>query len=414
MYIYRLFVLIFLFCASISHAQLKLEDLEKKVKEISHLEDPHEKEYQLAEFEKIFTTFLKTYNEDATIADSSYIQITKSSDSKYKVYYYNVYREGIVYRLDWYVVYGDVYNRQVIHFADKTFSHKDKRGVGEFRLHLSRLSEGDLDLYPLTFSFKADGKIYHQFRDIATICMFEQFKYRETKKQKVDLNDSILQRMRILWDSKEYFNDYFKGISRISTLISDDKRVKICTWNIPLENSTNLFFGAVVCKNKEGEIKVYELNDDSEKMRSPEKAILSPHKWYGAVYYDIISIKDKSLGTYYMLIGFKPNDEMTKKKVVDPLIVMENVTPKFGHAIFQQNRVVDKRLVFEYAASANMMLKYEKHNQRFVLDHLSPPSSLYKGNYRLYGPDFSYDSYVLEKGKWVLYKDVDVRTSENH
>ncbi len=413
MYIYRLFVLLFLFCASLSQAQLKIGDLEKKVSEISHLEDPHEKEYQLAEFEKVFTTFLKTFNEDIIVPDSAYIQITNSSDSKYKVFYYNTYKDGIVYRLDWYIVFGDVYNRQVIHFMDKSFSHKDKRGVGEFRLHLSRLAEGELDLYPLTFSFKADGKIYRQYKDIATICMFEQLKYRESKKEKIALNDSIMQRMRILWASKEYFNDAFKGLTRISTLISDDKRVKLCTWNIPLENSTNLFFGAVICKHKDGEIKYYELNDDSDRMRSPEKAVLSPRKWYGAVYYDMISVKDKTYGTYYMLVGYKPNDEMTKKKVVDPLIVMDNVTPKFGHSVFQQDRVIDKRLVFEYAASANMMLKYEKHNERFVLDHLSPPSSLYKGNYRMYGPDFSYDSYVLEKGKWVLYKDVDVRTLEN-
>ncbi len=414
MYICHLFVLIFLFCVTTIQAQLEIKDLEKRVREISHLEDPHEKEYQLAEFEKVFTTFLKTFNENISVPDSAYIQITKSSDSKFKVFYYNTYKDGIVYRLDWYIVFGDVYNRQIIHFQDKSFSHKDKRGVGEFRLHLSRLTEGDVDLYPLTFSFKADGKIYRQYRDVATICMFEQFKFRETQKEKIALNDSILNRMRILWNSKEFFNDKFLGLSRISTLISEDKRVKICTWNIPLENSTNLFFGAVVCKNKDGNIKLYELHDATDKMRSPEKAVLSPRKWYGAVYYDMVSVKDRNYGIYYMLIGYKPNDEMTKIKVVDPLIVMDNVTPKFGHSVFQKDRVIDKRLVFEYAASANMMLKYEKHNDRFVLDHLSPPSSLYKGNYRMYGPDFSYDSYVLEKGKWVLNKDVDVRTLENH
>ncbi len=414
MYICRLVVLFFLLGGSISYAQLKMEDLEKRVRDISLLDDPHEKEYQLAEFKKVFSTFLKTYNEDISIPDSAYIQVTKSSDSKYRVFYYNTYKDGIVYRLDWYIVFGGVYNRQVLHFHDKSFSHKDKRGVGEFRLHLSRLTEGELDLYPLTFSFKADGKIYREYRDIASICMFEQILLRETEEEKLALNDSIIDRMKVLWANKEYFNDSFKGLTRISTLISEDKKVKVCTWNIPLPDSNHKFYGAVVTKNKDGEIKYYELHDGSDKMRSPEKAVLTPRKWYGAVYYDMISVKDKNYGVYYALIGFKPNDEMTKKKVVDPLIVVNNATPKFGYSVFQQDRVIDKRLVFEYSASTNMMLKYEKHNERFVLDHLSPPSSLYKGNYRMYGPDFSYDSYVLEKGRWVLHKDVDVRSTGNH
>ncbi len=414
MYICRLVVFYFLFVGTVSHAQTKMEVLEKKVKEISELEDAYEKEYQLAEFKKVFTTFLKTYNKNTTIADSAYIQVTKSSDSKYSVYYYNTYKDGIVYRLDWYIVFGGVYNRQVLHFFDKSFSHKDKRGVGEFRLHLSRLSQGNIDLYPMTFSFKADGKIYREYRDIASICMFEQIQQKETDDAMIALNDSIIERMKILWANKEYFGDHFKGLTRISTLISEDKKVKVCTWNIPLPNSTQLFFGAVVTKNKDGNIKYYELHDASDKMRSPEKAVLTPRKWYGAVYYDMVSVKDKNYGTYYALIGYKPNDEMTKKKVVDPLIVVNNATPKFGYSVFRNDRVVDKRLVFEYAASTSMMLKYEKHNERFILDHLSPPSSLYKDNYRMYGPDFSYDSYVLEKGKWILEKDVDVRLSGNH
>jgi hypothetical protein len=56
-----------------------------------------------------------------------------------------------------------------------------------------------------------------------------------------------------------------------------------------------------------------------------------------------------------------------------------------------------------------MMLRYDKNSEMIILDHLAPPSDLYKDNFRFYGPDFSYDGYVYEKGNWVLTKDIDVR-----
>ncbi len=409
MYIYRLIVFGFLFSTSVLYGQKNLYFYENKVKEISELTDEHEKRFQLAEFSKKFQSFLTHYNKDVIPTDTAHIQYTKSSDSKYQVYYYNSYKDGIVFRLDWYIVSGVINERKVMHFYDESFSHKDKKGIGTFQLHLSRKTVGDIDFYPLTFSFKADMKIYRQYHDVAITFMFEQLLLRDTKKERLALNDSIYKRMEVLWADKELFDDPLSGMKRISTLISEDKKVKVSTWNVELPNSENHFFGAVVIKDDDGNINVHNLEDDTKKMRSPEKAVLSPRKWYGAVYYDMIPVKDKTYGTYYMLLGYKPNNEMTKIKVVDPLYIINKVYPKFGHSIFQTDRTIDKRLVFEYAASTNMMLQYDKENKRIVLDHLAPSNNLYKGNFRFYGPDFSYDSYVLEKGKWVLYEDVDLR-----
>ena len=100
---------------------------------------------------------------------------------------------------------------------------------------------------------------------------------------------------------------------------------------------------------------------------------------------------------------------MTRIKVVDALVVINNSQARFGKSVFQSERVVDKRLVFEYAASTNMMLRYDKNSESIVMDHLAPPNNTFKDNFRFYGPDFSYDAYIYDKGKWVLNKDIDVR-----
>ncbi len=409
MYIYKAIVVFLFFCAGILNAQNPFQEYENEIYHINELEDVHEKEYQLSQVSTNFTRFLQHFNKTPHIADTAYIHFTKSSDSKYEVYYYNTYQDGILYRLDWYVMFGEIGNRKVLHFFDKNFSEHDKRGIGTFTLHMGRREVGDVVLYPLTFSFKADKKIYRQYKDIASVCMFEELMMLPTAEERLKLNEKIIANLEVLWKDNEYFLDKFKGLTRISTLISDDGKVKLCTWNVPLPNSENVFFGAVMIKNEQGNITVEKLEDASSKIRSPERALLTAKKWFGATYYDIVSVKDKRYGTYYILLGYKPKDEMTKMKVMDPMIVVNDKNVNFGNSVFQNDRVLNKRMVFEYSINSNMMLRYERENKRFVLDHLGPSDPIFEGNYRMYGPDFSYDSYELQKGKWVLEKDVLVK-----
>ena len=103
--------------------------------------------------------------------------------------------------------------------------------------------------------------------------MFEDLMRRDSKQEILNLNDTILKHMNILWHEKEYMKDSFEGLKRVSTLISEDQKVKVCTWNVLLPSSENMFFGAVVLEDPTGKIVVHQLNDDSDRMRSPEKAV---------------------------------------------------------------------------------------------------------------------------------------------
>lgn len=412
MYICRVIVFFILLSPSVLYGQKDFNFYDQEVREISLLGDVNEKEYRLAEFSKEFTKHLEDYSSFALISDSSSIKMTKSSDSKFTVFYHNTFKNGVVYRLDWYILYGEINQRKVIHFFDNKITSKSKskkgKGNGELQLHLSRLNESGVDLYPLTFSFKSDMKIYKEYRDVASISMFEEILSCKTQKERIAINDSIEKRLTLLWRNPELFRDKFEGLKRISTLISKDNKVKICTWNIELPDATNIFFGAIIRKEKDNKVNVYPLKDDTNGIRSPTKSMLTAKKWYGAIYYDMFKVEEKG-SSYYILLGYKPNNEMTRIKVVDALVLQGNAQPRFGNSVFQSDRVVDKRLVFEYAASTNMMLRYDVNSETIVLDHLAPPSDLFKDNYLFYGPDFSYDAYVYDKGKWVLKKDVDVR-----
>ena len=55
-----------------------------------------------------------------------------------------------------------------------------------------------------------------------------------------------------------------------------------------------------------------------------------------------------------------------------------------------------------------MGLKYDERFKMIVFDHLSPIRPELAGDYKFYGPDFSYDGYKFENGFWVYMPDLDV------
>ncbi len=54
-----------------------------------------------------------------------------------------------------------------------------------------------------------------------------------------------------------------------------------------------------------------------------------------------------------------------------------------------------------------MTLEYDRKNKQIIFDHLAPPNSQYEGIYSFYGPDLSYDAYVLNKDRWQLLLEIE-------
>src|SRR5690606_35454288 len=65
-----------------------------------------------------------------------------------------------------------------------------------------------------------------------------------------------------------------------------------------------------------------------------------------------------------------------------------------------------KRLIFEYSAKVSMMLRYDTNQGMIVMDNLAPVNSLFAGDPRHYGPDFTHNALKFEKGRWVFHSDV--------
>ena len=132
--------------------------------------------------------------------------------------------------------------------------------------------------------------------------------------------------------------------------------------------------------------------------------------WYGALYYDLrpLIINGEN---FYVLLGLDFKNVFLTRKVIE-IVKFELVNNLvFGKPIFSTDNNLNYREVFEFSSLANMTMRFNGENE-IIFDHLSPFSPEYKDNFQYYGPDFSYDSFVLEKGLFKLKEDIDIRNQE--
>ncbi len=241
---------------------------------------------------------------------------------------------------------------------------------------------------------------------------FERMYSQPNEQTKLQINDSIIVALKEELAAPESFFYRFDTLRRTGIIYSPDEALRIFTWNIPLQNGSHMFFGILQFYDKKWEEnKVIVLEDKGKPLPgNPEMQSLAPDQWLGALYYRIVPVK-VGRDVFYTLLGFRPNDLFTSKKVIDVVWFNENERVKFGYPLFQIKRELKHRLIFEYNARVSMNLDYLNDLEMIIYDHLAPERSSYKGDYEFYGPDGSFDGLLFDKKTdlWQLNEDVDLR-----
>ena len=155
---------------------------------------------------------------------------------------------------------------------------------------------------------------------------------------------------------------------------------------------------------------VFRLHDKSPEISQPESEILSPEKWWGALYYQVLVNKYKG-ERLYTVIGLDMNDRYSNKKVIDVLTFNDKNIPVFGHPVFRTDGKLKSRIIFEYAEDVVMIVRYNEENKMIVFDHLSPIDQGLRNNPRYYAPDSSYDGFRFRRGVWEFIPDIDVNAT---
>lgn len=198
---------------------------------------------------------------------------------------------------------------------------------------------------------------------------------------------------------KHSFLYKFEKLEMISLLESPDTQFRVFSWNIPLNDGSFLYYGAIQTKTKSGELQLVPLLDKTFEIDKPEEARLTPDKWYGAQYYELIP-----LGDSYALLGWKGHNPEFSQKVIE-ILQYSNGQYSLGQPIFSDSSNRARR-IFNFTREANMYLRLQKDKSNIVFDHIAPADSSLIGNYKYYGPDLSYDAYLIKSGKLIFQSDV--------
>jgi hypothetical protein len=388
------------------------DDILLKYNQLNHLKDENEKLFQLNELADEWMTRLSDNSFVFPACDTLDMQHIANIGNKYDLYYFTPTLTIAPPRIELFIKYMKDTSLTVLHFTEivKIPVAKDESSKPQsFKIEPVTKTINNTEFYELKVSANGIPIDDATIPDVTLKCWFEEVLKSQDDAQKLAINNQIVSRLNILFSEPTLYLNTFKNFNRVSTIISPDKKVKLCTWSVQLTNLTNQFFGAVIRQNTDGKIVTTSLIDKTAEIKNPERPALSPKKWYGAIYIDIIENIYKKQ-TYYTLIGFKPNDEFTRKKVLETMTINEvNNDIRFGHSIINKGPGNVMRSIYEYSASGNMMLRYDTDRKMIVMDNLAPSDPAFKDIYRTYGPDFSYNGYKFEKGKWIFYPDIDVR-----
>lgn len=215
-------------------------------------------------------------------------------------------------------------------------------------------------------------------------------------------------------------NAVFDSIKGITTAKSDDGKLIIYTWNVPLSNGENKYFGFLRYANDSS--KLIPLRSVNTNVPDFDAQVIPVSDWYGALYYKIIDVK-VGKASAYTLLGWDAYTTSSNRKMIDILSFDKNGIMVFGMPVFKTDHGLKCRVVKEYAEKATMLLRYDyqailiKKGKRvkkentwlIVMDRLIPMDPSMKGFPKFYvAAGDTYEGYVFRDGYWLFVDDVDV------
>jgi len=207
------------------------------------------------------------------------------------------------------------------------------------------------------------------------------------------------------------YDKTFADFKNVSVVKSEDNSFKVYTWTYPNYNGDKYYYsGYIQIKNeKTDSILVFTLSDSTSVIMKPESEKLKADRWLGAVYYAVNKVKYKG-ENFYVLLGWKGFNQQVTKKVIEVCYIDKGVL-KFGFPLFKSGSVYRNRMLYSFAAQATMSIRFDNNGKKIILDHISAPKSKQEIDLSSQsGPDGTYDSFNLKKGRYVLDKDVDARS----
>ncbi len=197
------------------------------------------------------------------------------------------------------------------------------------------------------------------------------------------------------------------GLPELTVCDSPDNSLRTVTYMIAYRDFSSRCGGWIAMRDKKGD-HIERLTDATDRIGQPDIAVLNAKSWYGALYTTIIQFR-QDRKNYYALLGYKGADATTKTRVIDVVCEGDNGNVAFGATkpfIHATQRY--RRRIFRYSLNASMTIRYDENSKMIVIDHLESNSRITAGRPEFYGPDLSYDAYLLTDDGWKFQSNIRV------
>lgn len=194
---------------------------------------------------------------------------------------------------------------------------------------------------------------------------------------------------------------------KINIIKSDDSTFRIFNWEITPSNITKRYYGAIQLPGEQ--LKLIGLNDYAEQIgKGGEDSILTGGKWFGALYYRIIS-KDVQGRRIYTLFGYNGGGQLSNRKILDPMMIENNRVlfgaPIFGVASVNYPRQRINRFILEYKKDVQVSMNWDEERKMIVFDKLVSQVNDPHRKYT-YAPSGQYDGLYWDNDTWNYKRDL--------
>lgn len=255
-----------------------------------------------------------------------------------------------------------------------------------------------------SFGQNPNGEIEEALRE-----RFNRLITGKDDEMKLGVNDSIRRIIEEYAASNSVFSNKLTGLRYLGEITSPDSTLKLITWNLILNDYRGKYFCYLI-KKDEGKNLVFPLEASYDTRMDAADTTFAPNSWYGALYYDLrpVSINGERC---WVVLGLDYGNPEITRKIIDVISFHENGIPVFGKKWFLTPLGTRHRVVFEYAATAMMTLRFSSDTS-IVFDHLVPISPDLSDKRQYYAPDYSYDAYLYDRGVWRFSLNVDIRNTD--
>jgi len=226
----------------------------------------------------------------------------------------------------------------------------------------------------------------------------------------------------------------FASLKTLARIAPQDNKFRIYHWNLPSASGRPRYFGFLKLQGHDPP-KIFPLTDFSDSLTAPDTALLDCHHWLGALYYQVIPCEMASGEMIYTLLGWAGRNPRITTKIIEILYFDGHGDPHFGRRIFPDYMDGNMtRIIFRYAATTSMSLKYEdqvlpgekKWNSRkrefesaaitarmIVFDRLVPLDPQLEGQYQFYVPGGDVaEGFIFDKHCWKYMSGMDIRNKK--